>query len=155
MDLTALRSAYAAFIEAAETGPFVLPANPEKWTAEQIVAHMVIINQLLAAAMSELLAGRPPSFDNRPAIRAPHLRAIVAAAGDWPGLIALVRQSSAVVCQLAEEVEAETATRPFPVLLQTGETIVCDAPLTLAQILETQTNLHLPGHRAQLEALKG
>jgi hypothetical protein len=66
-------------IEMAASGPFTAPANEEKWTAALIVAHMAAIDYLLAATISELLAGRTPLHDNRPAIRAPHLRAIVAA----------------------------------------------------------------------------
>lgn len=154
MDVRSLQSAYAAFIETAASGPFAAPANPEKWTAELIVAHIAVIDYLTAATISELLAGRTPSHDNRPAIRAPHLRAIVAAAADWPGLIATVRQSSAVVCALAGEVDPETAARPFPVFLQSGETVAGDAPMSLTELLQAQAELHLPGHREQLRALK-
>lgn len=123
-------------------------------TAELIVAHMVAIDSLLAATISELLAGRTPTHDNRPAIREPHLRAIVAATGGCPGLIAAVRQSSAVVCALVREVDQEIASRPFPVFLQSGETVAIDTPWPLTTLLDAHANMHLPGHTRQLEALK-
>lgn len=154
MDSSSLETAYAAFHEMAASGPFAPPPNPQKWTAELIVAHMVAIDQLLAATLSELLAGRAPTYDNRPSIREPHLRAIVAAAGDWPGLIATARQSAAVVCALVREVDAETAARPFPVFLQSGETVVGDETLPLPTLLHGHVQMHLPGHTRQLEALK-
>jgi hypothetical protein len=154
MDSSSLETAYAAFLETAASGPFVAPANPQKWTAELIVAHMVVIDHLLAATITELIAGRTPNHDNRPAIREAHLRAIVAAAGDWPALIALARHSGAVVCALVREVDAETAARPFPVLLQSGETVVVDATWPLPNLLQAQAQMHLPGHARQLQALK-
>lgn len=154
MDSSALETAYATFIEMAASGPFAAPANPQKWTAGLIVAHMTVINQLLAATITELLAGRTPTQDNRPAIRETHLRATVAAAGDWPGLIAAVRQSSAVVCALVREVDAETAARPFPVFFQSGEKVAVDASWPFTTLLNAQAQFHLPGHAAQLKALK-
>jgi hypothetical protein len=155
MDVGSLQTAYAAFIEIAASGPFATPANPEKWTAEMIVAHIAVIDYQMAATISELLAGRIPTHDNRAAIRAPHLRAIEAAAGDWPGLIATVRQSSAVVCALAGEVDADTAAKPFPTLLQSGEKVVFDGEMTLTfLLLQAQAQMHLPGHMKQLAALK-
>jgi hypothetical protein len=155
MDVRSLQTAYASFIEMAASGPFNAPANPEKWTAEMIVAHIAAIDYQMADTISELLAGRTPSHENRAAIRAPHLRAIVAAAGDWPGLITTVRQSSAVVCTLASEVDADTADKPFPALLQSGEKIVFDAPMSLNfLLLKAQAQMHLPGHTEQLRALK-
>ncbi|HWI60934.1 MAG TPA: hypothetical protein VNT75_03750 [Symbiobacteriaceae bacterium] len=154
MDSSSLEKAYAAFLEMAGSGPFTAPANPQKWTAELNVAHMVVIDHLLAATISELLAGRTPNHDNRPSIRDAHLREIVAAAGDLPTLIALARQSSAVVCALVREVDAETAERPFPILLQSGEKVVVDTTWSLATLVGAQAQLHLPGHTRAIEALK-
>lgn len=152
METSSLQTAYAAFLEAASSR-FVKPADSAKWSAELIVAHIIAIDQLLAATVSELLAGRAPQMDNRPAIREPHLRAIAAAAGDLTGLIALARQSSAVVCTLVKEVDAATADRPFPVRFQSGEDVLVDQPLSLATLIEVQAHQHLPGHMRQLQAL--
>lgn len=154
MDSKGLEAAYSSFLDLAASGPFVAPGTPQKWTAELIVAHMIVIDHLLAAAITELLAGETPRYDNRPAIREVHLRAFVAAAGDWSGLLTAARLSSNVVCSLVREIDQAAASRPIPVLLQSGEQIVCDSTMAFADLLDAQTKLHLPGHAQQLQALK-
>jgi hypothetical protein len=154
MDVSSLQTAYAEFIEMASSGRFAAPENQERWTAELIVAHIAAIDYLLVASISGLLAGRTPDHNNLAAIRAPLLGAIVAAAGDWPGLIDTVRKSSAVVCALASQVDEETAARPFPTLFQSGEKVVFDGAMTLAQLVSGQVKHHLPGHLERLRALK-
>lgn len=154
METSALLAAYESFLEMAGSGPFDAPANPHKWTAEQIVAHIVANDQLMSATITELLEGRTPNHDNRPAIRDRHVRAIVAAVGEMEALMAAVRQSSAVLCELVRQVDTETATRPFPVFLQSGQMIGVDGPWTLDKIIEVHALKHLPGHTQQLQALK-
>lgn len=154
MDSKSLAIAYADFYEMAASGPFSAPATPQKWTAEQIVAHIIVIDHLLAATISELRAGRTPNHDNRPAIRDAYLQTIAKTAGDLPTLIALARHGSAVVCDLVRQVDAETAAQPFPILLQSGERIVVDTMMPLTQLVEAQAKLHLPGHLRQLQGLK-
>lgn len=153
MDGQALRAAYAAFHATAASGPFRAPASPHKWSADYIVAHMVAIDHLLGATIAEVLAGRSPSHDNRPAIRTPHLRSIVAAT-DRAGLLAAARLSASVVCALVDDLSDEAAGRPLPLFLQSGDAVVFDGAMPLAQLLDAQARMHLPGHTRQIEALR-
>jgi hypothetical protein len=154
VDTSALDDAYARFYEIAESGPFSQPADAAKWTADFIVAHIVLNDQLLAATLTEVLEGRTPRHDNQPAIRSRHLEAVVRATADWPDLIRVARQHSAVVRSLAAQVGPDLASSVLAVFIRSGDQVRFDGDMPLAALLEGQAKRHLPGHGSQLTALR-
>jgi hypothetical protein len=153
-DTSALDDAYARFYEIADPGLFSQPADAAKWPADFIVAHVVVNDQLLAATLTEVLEGRTPRHDNQPAIRSRHLEAVVRATADWPDLIRVARQHSAVVRSLAAQMGPDLASCVLPVFIRSGEQVRFDGDMPLAVLLEGQAQRHLPGHGAQLIALR-
>src|SRR6266568_4467514 len=51
------------------------------WSAEMVLAHVVVGARLIAEAAGRVMAGGTPRFDNRAAHSEPYLHAIIEAAG--------------------------------------------------------------------------
>ena len=86
-ELGDLTAAYEAFFVEAALGGFGPPTGDE-WTAEQVVAHVAVNDDGLAAVCRALLEGRDAMFDNAPSNDRSVLDALVTAAGG--SLVALV-----------------------------------------------------------------
>jgi hypothetical protein len=62
MDTEGLRRAYAEFIAATQQGPFRRPADGG-WSAEMVLAHVLVGDRLIAQTASRVMAGENPGFD--------------------------------------------------------------------------------------------
>jgi hypothetical protein len=158
MDTTPLRNAYRALLDAAatvadsgDTSP-VPPAG--EWNADQILAHVALLNAATIIAASSVASGANTTYDNRMARDTWTIERVIARAGGNAGLRERVRLQGDALCVLGGPVlsEAELDT-PVPTLLLSNDTVLVDQPLSLRDIITGLAEAELPGHTQQLLAL--
>lgn len=158
MDTSTLRDAYRALLDAAATvtapgsAPRVPPAG--EWDAEQILAHVVIVNAVTINAVSAVSSGVNTTYDNRVAADAWTIGRVVERAGGAAGLRERIRAQGDALCALTGGVlgEAEGDT-PVPTLLLSHGAVLVDRPVPLRDLVAGLADAELPGHTAQLLAL--
>jgi hypothetical protein len=157
MDTTALREAYRTLLDAADTvatsdADAVPPAG--EWNADQILAHVVIINAATISTVSDVISGTHATYDNRVSQDAWTLTHIIEVAGGNVGLRERIRAQCEALCVLAgpilSEIESDTL---VPTRLVSKDAVLVDQPMSLRDILTGLAHVELPGHAAQLRAL--
>jgi len=152
VDTSALRTAYAEFLEVAETGKFGPPPAGE-WDAEHLLAHVYTAHSQIASTALAVLAGSRPSYDNRMSLDDMNLRRVIDQAGGLAGLVDLVGRGGELYCAVADQVSERDALVPVSVLIVSGHKLVVDEPRPLGQLLTGVGSVHLPGHAEQLRSL--
>lgn len=158
VDTTDLRAAYRALLLAAEavaaSGEAAPP--PGEWNAEQILAHVALINATTLAAVATIAAGGPTVYDNRTALDPWTIRHVTAAAGGAAGLRERIRIQGEALCALVGPAALGDAELDTPVsarLLSHGR-LLLDQPMPLRDLLTGLAEVELPGHADQLLALR-
>jgi len=158
MDTTPLRDAYRALLDAAATvadsgDPAPVPP-PGEWNADQILAHVVIVNAVTLAAVSAVTSAANTTYDNRMAHDPWTLERVIARAGGNAGLRERIRLQGEALCALGgpmlSEPELDT---PVPTLLLSHGAVMLDQPLPLRDLIAGLADAELPGHAQQLLAL--
>ena len=158
MDTTPLRDAYRTLLDAAatvadsgETSP-VPPAG--EWSADQILAHVALVNAATIAAVSAVASGANTTYDNRIALDAWTIERVITHAGGNAGLRDRIRVQGDALCALSGPMlsEAELDT-PVPSRLLSNGTVLVDQPEPLRDLSAGLANVELPGHTEQLLAL--
>jgi hypothetical protein len=158
MDTTPLRRAYRALLDAAATvadsrEPSPVPPTGE-WNADQILAHVALVNAATIAAASSVASGAITTYDNRIALDTWTIERVIALAGGNAGLRERIRLQGDALCVLGgpvlSEVELDTL---VPTLLLSKDTVLVDRPLPLRDIITGLAEVELPGHTEQLLAL--
>jgi hypothetical protein len=156
MDTTPLRDAYRTLLDAATTvADGAAPSPPAgEWNADQVLAHVSIVNAATIAAVACVTSGANTTYDNRAALDPWTLDRVIARAGSNAGLRERVRQQGDALCALggAALSEAELDT-PVPALLLSNGAVLVDQPLRVREILTGLAEVELPGHAKQLLAL--
>jgi hypothetical protein len=155
MDTDALRQAYEALLDAATTmagKPTAPPAG--EWDADEILAHLALVDAGTLALGYAIAAGGLASYDNRVSQDVSTLRRTIDRAGGNAGLRDRIRRQGDALCTLAGQVlrPAELDT-PVPTLLVSGDTVLVDQPVPMRDIVTGLATDHLPRHTAQLLAL--
>jgi len=166
MDTTPLRDAYRTLLDAAATvaGPgadsgadsgdtsSVPPAG--EWNADQILAHVAIINALTIAAVSRVASGANTTYDNRIALDTWTIERLIALADGNAGLRDRIRLQGDALCTLGGPMlsDAELDT-PVPTRLLSKDTVLVDLPVPLRDLITGLAEVELPGHTQQLLAL--
>jgi hypothetical protein len=158
MDTARLRDAYRELLNAAarvaDSGD--LPADPPagEWNADQILAHVALVNAATIAAVSTVAAGAHTTFDNRVALDTWTIDRLITLAGGNEGLRDRIRRQADALCALGSPMlsEAELDT-PVPALLLSNDVLMVDQPLPLRDIIGGLADAELPGHTKQLLAL--
>jgi hypothetical protein len=158
MDTTPLRDAYRALLDAAATvagsgNPGPLPPAGE-WNADQILAHVTIINAATIAAVSAITSGANTTYDNRIALDTWTIDRLIAFAGGNAGLRDRIRLQADALCTLGGPMlsDAELST-PVPTRLLSNDTVLVDQPMPLRDLITGLAEAELPGHTQQLLAL--
>jgi hypothetical protein len=158
MDTAPLRDAYRALLDAAaavadsgDTSP-VPPVG--EWNADQILAHVSIINAMTIITVSSAATGATAAYDNRTTLDTWTIDRVVALAGGNAGLRERIRLQGDALCALGGPMlsEAELAI-PVPTLLLSNGTLLVDQPVPLSDLITGLAEVELPGHTAQLLAL--
>jgi hypothetical protein len=149
MDTASLESAYRRIIDLASQGGF--DTQPEDgWTAELLLAHVAVNDELLEATARAVLAHAPdPSYDNALAIDTEHLRK----QGTLPELIDRLQTTSRQLADVANQLTDGLEDVEVPVRILDNDTVVVDQPLPIGRLLEIQAAVHLASHLSQLEEL--
>jgi DinB family protein len=156
MDTTPLRDAYRALLDAADaTADADTTPPPGEWDVDQVLAHVSLVGAATLAAAARVAAGERPAYDNRIAHDPWMIGRAIALAGGRPGLRERIRgQGEALRALCAAGLsDAELDTEVPSLLLSHGEVLV-DRPLPLRDILTGLAGVELPGHTAQLLALR-
>ncbi|MEU7747108.1 hypothetical protein [Nonomuraea sp. NPDC049158] len=158
MDTIPLRDAYGALLDAAATvadsgDPSPVPPAGE-WNADQILAHVSIINAATIAAVSAIASGTHTTYDNRLALDAWTIERLITLAGGNAGLRDRIRRQADALCTLGGPAlsDAELDT-PVPTRLLSKDTLMVDQPMPLRDLITGLAEMELPGHTRQLLAL--
>ncbi len=157
MDITPLGDAYNALLDAATSvadSKDTIPAPPGEWSADQILAHVAIINAVTIAAVSAIASGTNATYDNRIAQDAWTIDRITGLAGGNVGLRDRIRVQGEALCALGGSMlsDAELDT-PIATRLLSNGTLVLDQPVPLRDLITGLAQAELPGHTEQLLAL--
>jgi hypothetical protein len=158
MDTTPLRYAYRALLDAAATVAGSGDTSPVppigEWNADQILAHVALVNAATITAASSVASGAITTYDNRTAHDAWTIERVIALAGGNAGLRERIRRQGEALCLLGGPAlsEAELGTL-IPTLLLSKNTVLVDQPLPLREIITGLAEVELPGHTQQLLAL--
>ena len=153
MDTTALRSAYEKFLDAA-AAPDLGDAADGGWNADQVLAHVLSVDAATAAVALGVVSGSRPTFDNRPCLDSWNLDRIIGEHSGRAGLIAQVHRQAAVLCDIADQLTEKSAAVLVPSFLMSGDELVLDQPVSLADLVKGLAESHVPGHTQQLLDLR-
>jgi hypothetical protein len=158
MDTIPLRDAYRALLDAAATvarsgDPSPLPPTGE-WNADQILAHVAIVNAATIAAVSAIASGANTTYDNRIALDTWTIERVIALAGGNAGLRDRIRLQADALCTLGGPVLSEAELNTLvPTRLLSNDTVLVDQPIPLRDLIAGLAEVELPGHTEQLLAL--
>jgi hypothetical protein len=158
MDTTGLRDAQRALLDAAATVADAgdagsLPPAGE-WNAEQILAHVAIINATTITAVSAISSGTNTTYDNRMALDTWTIDRLIALAGGNAGLRDRIRRQADALCALGGPMLSDDELNTLvPTRLLSNDTVLVDQPVPLRDILTGLAEMELPGHTRQLLAL--
>jgi hypothetical protein len=158
MDTTPLQDAYRALLDAAATvadaGDTTSSLPAGEWNADQILAHVAIVNAATIAAASSIAAGANTTFDNRIALDTWTIERVIALAGGNAGLRDRIRLQGDALCALGgpalSEAELDTL---VPTLLLSNDAVLVDQPMPLRDLITGLAEVELPGHTEQLLAV--
>jgi hypothetical protein len=158
MDSTPLREAYGRLLDAAATvagsGDPAPAPPPGEWNADQILAHVTIVNAATIAAVSSVAAGTITTYDNRVALDTWTLGRVIALAGGNAGLRERVRLQGEALCALGGPILSEPEFDTLvPTLLLSNGRVLVDQPVPLRDLVTGLAEVELPGHTEQLLAL--
>jgi hypothetical protein len=152
MDTSELEAAYRAVLDLAGRGAGGA-GDGEAWGPDDVLAHLILNDRLLARAVRSVLDGTAQPYDNLDAIDVAELRALTRDLGDTAGLIGGLEASSRELLDLAGRLDEAQAATPIPVRILDGDQLRVDNPLPVASLLNIQARRHLPMHQAQLSEL--
>ncbi len=161
MDTTELEAAYRAVLDlAAAHGPGAGPAaaaagDNQAWRAQDVLAHLVLNDWLLARAVRSVLDGAAQPYDNAEAIDPARLRELGEQAGGTTGLVGALEASSRELLELAGRLDQAQGDTQLPVMIVDGGEVFVDRPVPVAELLGIQARAHLPMHQRQLGELLG
>ncbi|MGW6399278.1 hypothetical protein [Streptomyces sp. NPDC055134] len=158
MDTIPLRDAYRTLLDAAATvagSGDTMPVPPTgEWNADQILAHVAVVNATTIATVAAASAGAPTTYDNRTAHDTWTIERVIGLAGGNAGLRERVRLQADALCALGGPMlsEAELDTLVPTLLLSHGKVQV-NQPLPLRDLITGLAEVELPGHTRQLLSL--
>ncbi|TDD14892.1 hypothetical protein E1294_36040 [Nonomuraea diastatica] len=157
LDTTSLRDAYRALLDAAATvagASDTKPAPPGEWNADQILAHVSLVNAATITAISGVAAGTITTYDNRTALDTWTINRVIKLAGGSTGLRHRIRLQADALCALGGPMLSQTEFDTLiPTLLLSHDTALVDQPLPLRDLITGLAEVEIPGHTQQLLAL--
>ncbi|GIJ40088.1 hypothetical protein [Micromonospora andamanensis] len=153
MEVDGLRRAYDEVLAEVDAGGFG-PPPPDRYSAEQVVAHLVANDELMREATEAVLAGSPYAFYDLDEVHRPELDALATECGGLDGLAARLRATSNQLVVLVAQLGAAADT-PVETHLREGFELVIDEPLPWGRTIDLHARVHLPRHLSELRALRG
>jgi hypothetical protein len=157
MDTTPLRYAYRTLLAAAATvadAADSCPAPPAgEWNADQILAHVALVNAATITAASSVISAAITTYDNRTAADPWTINRVITLADGNAGLQERIRLQGEALCVLGETLSEAELDTLVPTLLLSNNTVLVNQPLSLRDIITGLAEAELPGHAKQLLAL--
>lgn len=157
LDTAPLRDACRALLDAAATvadAETTLAPPAGEWTADQILAHVTIVNATTIAAAYAIASGTNTTYDNRVALDTWTINHVIELAGGTTGLRERIRKQADVLYTLGEpvlsEIELDT---PVPTRLLSNGTLMVDQLVPLRELITGLADVELPSHTQQLLSL--
>lgn len=153
MDNSELRHAFGTLLDAAATtAGSTIPADG--WSADQILAHVTLINAATITAVSSVAAGAISAYDNRIASDAWTINRVIGLANGNTGLRERIRRQGDALCALVGPTLSDTELDTMiPAVLISNNAVLVDQPLSLRDIITGLAQVELPEHAKQLLAL--
>jgi hypothetical protein len=152
MEEGGLRRVYGEILAEAEVGRFGPPDEGEL-TAEQILAHLALNDELMIEATEAVRSGSPVAYYDLGSVHRPELDTLIEEQGGQLGLVRLLRATSGRLCDLVEGLGPAGQT-PVETHLREGFSLVVDETLPWDRTLDLHVRVHLPAHLEQLRALR-
>ncbi|MFX0594288.1 hypothetical protein [Melissospora conviva] len=154
MESDTLRRAYDLLFAEIDAGGFAAaPPGDGHLSAEEIVAHLVINDELMIEASEAVLVGSNWADYDLDAVHRPQLAEMVRRCAGFPGLTTAFHATSDRLCSLATCLGAAAGT-PVHTHLEEGLELSVDEALPWGRVLDLHGRVHLPMHLAQLRALR-
>lgn len=158
MDVNPLRDGYLTLLAAAaavaDADPAGTNAPDGEWNADQILAHIALVDAATISAAADIAAGVNPIYDNRISLDTWTIARIIGLAGGNAGLRERIRRQGIALVAMVGEVlsEAELDTL-VPTRLLSGDAVQLDQPMPFSDLVTGIATAHLPQHAEQLLAL--
>ena len=157
MDTTRMRHAYAALLDAAAHVAQIgeePPTPPDGgWDADQILAHIALVDAATLATAATVASGAAATYDNRLSLETWTINRARVHAGDNAALRDRIRQQGEALCTLGAALSDAELDTAVPTLLLSNDEVLVDQPVPLRTILTGLAEDHLPRHTTQLLAL--
>lgn len=152
-DLADLATAYEEFFAEAESDVFELPAKGE-WDAGHVLAHVALNDAAMLAVCQSIVHGRSARFENLTSQEPEVLLRWIDAAGSRDGLVERGRETARMLRSALSRLSSEQLSTHVHCRLAHDGEIVLNGPRPWRSIaIESQAEMHLPAHKAQLRDL--
>lgn len=157
LDTAPLRRAYDELLDAAQRVSSVETTTeppPGEWNADQILAHVAMVNAATIAAAYTITSGISATYDNRVALDTWSIGNTIELAGGNAGLQQRINDQANVLCALGDPTLSDTELdAKIPTRLLSNDALVVDQVLTLRDLITGLAAAEIPGHTQQLLAL--
>lgn len=155
-DLTALRTAYAAFFAEAERGGFGPAPAEGEWDADRVLAHVALNDLAMTAVAHALVQGREHlEFRNTVCQDPAVLAAEVARTPDLAARVARGRALAEVAMAAVARLDTGQRDTPVHCVLHHDGQVVLDERMPWGVLaVDVQASRHLPAHTGQLADLR-
>jgi len=154
LDTTSLRGAYRALLDAAATVADSVDTGsvppPGEWNADQILAHVALVNAATIIAVSSVASGAITTYDNRTALDTWTIDRVITLAGGNTGLRNRIRVQADALSALGGTLSQTELDTSVPTLLLSNGAVLVDQPMPLRDLITGLAGVELPGHTQQL-----
>ncbi|MHA7298677.1 hypothetical protein [Pseudarthrobacter sp. MDT3-1] len=153
MNTTQLRDAYQSLLNAAaaaDAGESHSTPQHGEWDAEQILAHVTLVNATTIAAISAVAAGINTTYDNRIALDTWTIRHAITLTGGTAGLQARIRAQAEALRALGATLSEPELDTMVPSRLLSNDEVLVDEPVPLREIITGLATVEIPAHTQQL-----
>ncbi|HMT33658.1 MAG TPA: hypothetical protein PKA99_13600 [Dermatophilaceae bacterium] len=154
LDTAPLRSAFDDLLSATQRVGDNAEPSPGEWNADQILAHVAMVNAITISAAYTVASGVNATYDNRVALDKWSIQNTIELAGGSAGLQRRIQAQAIVLCALGGPALSDTELdAQIPARLLSNDTLVVDQVLTLRDLIAGLADAEIPGHTQQLLAL--
>jgi hypothetical protein len=157
MNTTPLHDAYRTLLEAAATvadsgDKGHVPPTGE-WNADQILAHVAIVNAITITAISCVASGANTTYDNRMALDPWTIDRVISLAGGDEGLRNRIAAQGEALSALGATLGEAELDALVPTLLLSNGAVLVDQLVPLRDLITGLAEVEIPGHTKQILAL--
>jgi DinB superfamily len=156
MDTTELDEAYRDLLDAADavaTANNAVTPPPGEWNADQILAHVLLVNAATITAASTLPSGVVATYDNRLAQDTWTIDRVITITGGTQELRNRIRLQGTALSAIVAGLSKTELDIAVPAILLSNGALLVDAQVPMRGLIDGLAGTELPGHATQLRAL--